>query len=124
MASPHAVASQLNPPRQANLAGVYILNGEQKEADKLLISEYGTTEIPDQLLVQIYSKTRDYERLAGIWRAFVKINSKNLEYRKNLSGAYLLANQKRSAIETLEAAIKDFPEFKSEGENLIKDIKK
>ena len=107
-----------------NLAATYILNGKQKEADELLIKGFGAAEIPDQLLVQIYSRVRDYERLAGIWRAFVKLSPENLEYRKNLSGAYLLAKNKIAAREALKQAIKDFPEFKTEGENLIKDIKK
>ena len=36
--------------------------------------------------------------------------------------SYLLANQKVEAVTALEQAIKDFPEFKIEGENLIKQI--
>ncbi|MBI3046040.1 MAG: O-antigen ligase family protein [Candidatus Harrisonbacteria bacterium] len=107
-----------------NLAAAYILNNQQREAEKLLQEGFGTADVADQILVQVYSRVQNYKRLAGIWGAFVKLEPKNLEYRKSLSGAHLLANQKASATQALEQAIKDFPEFKTEGENLIKEIKK
>ena len=105
-----------------NLAAVYILNNEQDKADQVLIKSFGEVEVPDMILVQVYSRVKNYKRLAGIWRALVKKSPNNLEFRKNLSGAQLLANQKIAAIRTLEEAIKDFPEFKEEGEKLIKEI--
>lgn len=106
-----------------NLVAVYILNGRQKAADDLLTEGFGTTEVSDSTLAAIYSTVKDYRRLAGVWRAFVKNYPDNLEYRKNLSGAYLLAENKIAARETLQQTIKDFPEFKTEGESLIKEIK-
>ncbi|OHA13806.1 MAG: hypothetical protein A2909_00790 [Candidatus Tagabacteria bacterium RIFCSPLOWO2_01_FULL_39_11] len=107
-----------------NLAAAYILNNQQAEAEKLLLEGFGTIDVADQILVQVYSQVQNYKRLAGVWKAFVKLEPRNLEYRKSLSGAYLLAKEKIAARETLEQAIKDFPEFKEEGEKLIKEIKK
>ena len=106
-----------------NLAAGYILNKQQAEAEKLLQEWFGTADIANQILIQVYSQVQNYRRLAGVWEAFVKQEPKNLEYRKNLSGAYLLADQKASATQVLKQAILDFPEFKEEGEKLIKEIK-
>lgn len=107
-----------------SLAVIYILKQKSEAADQLLIDGFGSREVADQILAQIYSRVKDYKRLAGIWRAFIKQAPNNLEYRKNLSGAHLLANNKASATQVLKQAILDFPEFKEEGEKLIKDIKK
>jgi len=106
-----------------NLAVAYILNGRQPEADEVLISGFGTVEVPSPILVTIYSRVKDYNRLVGIWKVIAKNTPQDLNYRKSLAGAHLLANQKPEAIKALEQVIKDFPEFKAEGENLIKDIK-
>lgn len=107
-----------------NLAAGYILNNQQAEAEKLLQEGFGVVDIADNTLAQVYSRVGNYQRLAGTWQAFVKLSPKNLEYRKNLSGALLSAKEKTAARAVLEQAIKDFPEFKEEGENLIKDIKR
>ena len=106
-----------------NLAVIYILSGQQEKADEVLIAGFGTAEVPNRILVGIYSQRKDYRRLVGIWKAFVEYTPSDLEYRKNLAGAYMLAGDKASAIKTLEQAILDFPEFKSEGENLIRQIR-
>lgn len=105
-----------------NLVLVYILNNQQSEADRLLIEGFGATEVPDVLLVQIYSKVKNYERLIGAWRALAKRYPSDFEYQRNLAGAYLLNNQKTEAIRTLKEAILQFPDFKAEGEALIKQI--
>jgi len=106
-----------------NLSAAYILNHQQGEADKLLIEEFGTTEVADNILSQVYSNIKDYNRLAGVWRAYVKNDPKNVEYYKNLAGAYLMANRNAEAIKSLEQAIIEVPSFKTEAENLIRQIK-
>ncbi len=106
-----------------NLAVAYILNHQQEEADKLLIEEFGVPDVADAILAQVYSNIKDYNRLAGVWRAFVKTDLKNVEYYKNLAGAYLLANRKAEAVNSLEQAVKEIPSFESEAKNLIGQIK-
>lgn len=107
-----------------NLAAVYILNNQQEKADALLIKFQGTVNAADNVLAQIYSIKKDYRRLIGVWEAFVKLDPNNDGYWKNLSNAYLLLPDRQSAIESLERAIKAIPSFKSEGENLIQEIKR
>ncbi|MDD5431144.1 MAG: O-antigen ligase family protein [Candidatus Pacebacteria bacterium] len=108
---------------RVNLAGIYILNGQQKESDALLMEFFGTTEVADNLFVQVYSKTKDYKRLAGIWRAFVAGSPTYIQYRKNLAGAYLLAGDGTRAIQELEEAVKIDPTFKEEADMYIEQIK-
>ncbi|MDP3729217.1 MAG: O-antigen ligase family protein [bacterium] len=105
-----------------NLAGAYILNNQQVKADEIIIDYYGTTEAPDRLLLGIYSRAKDYERLAGIWRGFVKFYPINIEYRQGLIGAYLLLGDKMKALEAAQDAIEAIPSFKEEGERTIKEI--
>ncbi|MEK7165408.1 MAG: tetratricopeptide repeat protein, partial [Patescibacteria group bacterium] len=106
-----------------NLTIAYILNHQQEEADELLLEEYGSVDVADNILAQVYSNIKNYDRLAGVYRAFVKSDPKNVEYYKNLAGAYLLANRKAEAINSLERAVKEIPSFEVEAKNLIGQIK-
>ncbi len=106
-----------------NLATVYILSGRQNDADKILLELFGRTDPPQQMLAQVYSRVKNYGRLIGIWKSLAKSDPSNLEYQKNLAGAYLANNQKVEAIQVLQDAILQFPDFKAEGENYLRQIK-
>ncbi|MBU6142102.1 O-antigen ligase family protein [Patescibacteria group bacterium] len=105
-----------------NLVAAYILSGQQSQADQLLMEGYGTVNVSDTLLAQVYSKVKDYNRLVGVWQAFVKNNPQNLDYRKNLAGAYLLVGNRPQAAAVLQQAIVDFPSFQAEGQAYISQI--
>jgi len=107
-----------------NLVAAYILNNQQDKADQLLLEAYKKVNIADQLLIQVYSAIKNYERLLGVWQAFVNSDPLNAEHRMSLASAYLLANQEEAAIGELEEAIRLNPGFKAEGENLISEIKR
>ncbi|MDP3999589.1 MAG: O-antigen ligase family protein [bacterium] len=111
--------------RQArmNLVLVYILNNQQAEADRLLIEEFGTVDAPDVLLVQIYSKVKNYPRLISVWKALVRYSPETIDYRVNLAGAYMLAGQPQQAILIIEEAIQMNPAFTQDGLKLIQQIK-
>ncbi|MDO8429796.1 MAG: O-antigen ligase family protein [bacterium] len=106
-----------------NLSAAYILNNQQAESEKLLKEGFGAVDVADQILAQAYSRVKNYNRLVGVWGAFVKKNPDNLEYRKNLAGAYLSAGNKTAAIGTIQEAIQINPSFKAEGEAYIQQIK-
>ncbi|TSC96820.1 MAG: hypothetical protein Athens071426_144 [Parcubacteria group bacterium Athens0714_26] len=110
------------PQARMNLVAAYILNKQQAEADKLLFEAYGTVEVPENLLIQAYSVIKDYQRLLGIWRAFVKDDPNNFNYRFSLAGAYLLNNIREDAIAQLKEAIRIKPSFESEGNSYIQQI--
>lgn len=105
-----------------NLAATYILNNEQKKADELLLSKAGAVDVADNILVQVYSRTKNYKRLLGVWQAFVKSDPTNLNYVKSLVGAHLLLGQNKEAVKVLEETIKLRPDFQEEGETYIKEI--
>lgn len=105
-----------------NLAAVYILDNQQKKADELLIEKFGTADLAESILAQVYSSRRDYKRLLGIWQAFVKNDPKNVQYRKNVAAVYLELGKREEAILELEEAIKIDPSFKEEGETYIREI--
>lgn len=106
-----------------NLVAAYILNGQQSEADKLLIEAYGTVNVADKILVSVYSTVKNYPRLAGVWEGLVKNTPDNLEYWKSLAGAYMLAEDDVNAIRVLQEAMAAFPEFQQEGAEYIKQIR-
>ena len=83
---------------------------------------FGKLEMPRIILVQVYYRVKNYERMIGIWKAFTETDPRNLEYRRSLAGSYLLAARRLEAVQTLQEAMADFPEFRAEGEALIKDI--
>lgn len=106
-----------------NLAAAYILGGEQAKADQLLLEEFGTVNVADQILTQAYSAIQNYERLRGIWQAFVDQDPLNTQYRVSLAGAHLLLGMKEEAIRQLEEAIRLDPSFKAQGEAYIQQIR-
>ncbi len=106
-----------------NLAAAYILNGQQEKADQLLIEAYGRTDVTESVLVQVYSARKDYQRLAGIWGAFVESDPANTQYIKGLTGAYLLLGDEASAIKTLEEGASANPAFAPEASAFIRQIR-
>ena len=66
------------PSAQLNLAAAYILNDEQEKADALLIEWHHAVNIPERVLVQVYSIKKNYPRLVGVLKAFVDAELKRL----------------------------------------------
>lgn len=106
-----------------NLAAAYILGGEQAKADQLLLEEFGTVNVADDILVQAYSAVQDYGRLLGAWQAFVERDPRNAQYRVSLAGAYMLLGARAEAISQLEEAIRLDPGFKAQGDAYIQQIR-
>ena len=106
-----------------NLAAAYILAGDQARADVLLEEGYGTVNVPLNVFVQVYSVRKDYERLLGIWQAFLASDTHNMQYWKNVAATYLLLKKPAEAIKTLEEAYAVDASFKSEAEDYIQQIR-
>jgi len=108
---------------RVSLAAAYILNNKQNQADALLVEGFGTVNVPEQVLAQVYAVRKDYPRLLAIWQAFLETNHQNLDYWKNVAAVYLELGKYSDAIKTLENAIAENPSFKAEGESYITQIK-
>ncbi len=52
-----------------NLVAVHILNGDQDVADKYLMENFGTVDVPDQLLLRVYKTIGKEDRAARILKA-------------------------------------------------------
>lgn len=104
-------------------AAGYILNDEQEKADELLIKSYGTRDVAEHILTQVYLIKKNYQRLLGIWLSYVASDPKNIQYRKNVAAVYVELGRRAAAIKTLEEAIEIDPGFKQEGESYINEIK-
>jgi O-antigen ligase/Tfp pilus assembly protein PilF len=105
------------------LAGVYIMTGQQGQADKLLMEWFGTVNVADDFLAKVYYKSKNYPRLISTWQTYVDTNKNNVGYRKSLAAAYLLNGQNGEAIRVLEEAIAIDPSFEKEAQEYITQIR-
>ncbi len=115
-----------------NLVVTYVLNNQQDKADALLKDRFGTVDVADPLLLQVYRGKPDYQRFLGVSLAFVKQNGENADYRKGLAQAYFLDYKNRTsdrgelqkAIQELREAIRLEPSFKASGEGMIGELQR
>lgn len=104
------------------LVQLYILMGNQLEADRLLMEGFGKLDVTDNSLIKAYYLTQQYGRMVDIWKAYVVANPKNLEYRQSLAGAYLINGQKDMAIKALQGIIEVDPSTASRVNELINQV--
>jgi O-antigen ligase len=107
---------------RVDLAGAYILMGEQDKADQLLMEGFGKVNVAYDFLIRSYNAVKKYDRMLGIWKVFVEQNPTNTNYRKGLAGAYLLNNQRNDAVETLRSILNIDPSLELEVNNYISQI--
>lgn len=105
------------------LAGIYITSGQQDKADALLVEGFGTANVANDFLVQVYYKAKNYPRLVATWQAYVNKDETSISYRRSLAGAYLLNGQKEEAIRVLEEAAAMSPSFEKEAKDYIEQIR-
>lgn len=106
-----------------NAAAGYILNNHQELADKILMEQYGRTDVAEPILAQVYSRTKNYTRLLGVWKAFIEANPNDIQYWKNVAAVQIELGEREEAIQTLREAIVQNPSFKEEGESYINEIR-
>ncbi len=106
-----------------NLAGLYILNNQQQEADALLLEEYHTVDVPEELLARVYTMRNDTRRLLGIRRAFVESNPTNGDYALQLARMYVALGNVSKAIGVLESAASHNSAFAGQASTTIVEIR-
>ncbi len=107
-----------------NLIAAYILNGDQKNADKLLMEGYGRLDPPIDLFVTVYERARNFVRLEGIERSLVANIPANVSYRTNLAKLLAALGRRSEAIKSLREAIQFIPTFATDANILIEKIQK
>ncbi len=99
-----------------------ILAGEDAVASQVLQEKYGTDEVADTTIIQAHLKAGNHATAIRIAEGVVADDPQNLDKLKFLAGVYLSVGQPGGAISTLRRAIEAHPEFRIEGEELIREI--
>lgn len=97
-------------------------NGKAAEANELLLDEFGTTTIDNNRLLQVYVNTENWEKVKEIWALRVDKNPNDRQTRLSLAASYLQLGDRKQAVAELETIIEMFPDFKDQGEYLIREI--
>jgi O-antigen ligase/tetratricopeptide (TPR) repeat protein len=84
-------------------SGLFYANNKAV-ADALLVEGFGTVLVDDPRLLQVYTNTKQFDRLIGIWQARVDAQPNNAETRFGLATAYFAAGDTQNTILTLEKA--------------------
>jgi len=119
-------AYELKPSYQeaaALYAAGLVLTGDDKNADAVLMEQFGTTVVPNDALVNAYAATKQYDRLLALWEERVRREPDNYQPRTALAAVYLVLGERNKAVTSLEEAIRLNPAFKEQGEFYIKEIR-
>ena len=103
------------------LAAVYVRKDDLVE--QLLVPEYGTVLRRDDMFIEAYYKTKQYDKVIAIWKLKVESNPEDSKNYIGLGAAYLSDNQRQKAIEVIQQAIKLDSDFKETGEYYIREIR-
>ena len=107
-------------------AGLYY-TGDIPSGDQLLLSGpkdegFGTVLVDDQRLLQVYTNTKMYDRVIGIWKNRVAAAPKDAQQLVGLAAAYFAQGDKANTIATLQAAGKLDPTLAQQAQSLITQI--
>ena len=103
------------------MAAIYA--GQNKLAEELLVSAYGTMIVDDDRLVGAYATTKQFDKLVEIWKLRVKANPENPQYHLSLAASYLQAGERERAVSEIQKVIDINPNFKDQGEFYIREIR-
>lgn len=101
--------------------GLFMAN-QQIEADKLLTEGFGTVLYDDDRLLQVYTNTRQFDRVIGIWSARVERDPQNSDLHLGLASAYFTANNMPATIAELQKVAQLNPQMAAQMQTLISQI--
>ncbi len=99
-----------------------IVAGDTATANKILISAYGTTNIDSDILAVAYYRVKDWPHLIALWKMRANASGATVNAWFSLASAYYLSGDKADAIQTINTAVKMFPDAASIGASAIKQI--
>lgn len=110
------------PQAARNLIVVAILDNKADYAESLMEKHYGKRIIADQQLVNAYARIGANDKVRDIWKLFVESDPQNAQYHVSLAAAHLKLGARVDAVLELQKAMLINPEFKAQGEQIIKEI--
>lgn len=110
-----------NYPDAQRLYMIALLYADKFTELNAFIKEYPPTQVNEQLL-DLFKEKQQYGLIISVYKGLVEKNPKVLNVRVSLAAAQFTGGDRAGAIATLRAAIKDFPEFEKNGNQIISDI--
>jgi O-antigen ligase/tetratricopeptide (TPR) repeat protein len=103
------------------LGGIYSKNAEIQNE---MYSKLGQDVIiSDDRFIKAYADIGDYSSVIAILTARVQKNPTSIQAKIDLASAYAGIGQKQKAIDIINQVIKDNPDFKTQGESYINQLK-
>ncbi len=97
-------------------------SGDKVAADKVLIDGFGTVLVDDQRLIQVYTTTKQTDRVVGIWQARIAADPKNAQLHVGLASFYFSIADIANTIVQLRIAAQTDPALSGQAEQIIKQI--
>lgn len=118
----HEMDATYDVPR-VMYAAILMYANNQNEADRLLTERFNTPIVDNEILLQAYLDTKQFSKVLEVWKARAKAAPNDANALIGLGRAYLISGDKANAIKSIEEAIRLEPQFKEQGEGIIKDIR-
>ncbi len=100
-----------------------LYTGDQALFDSLITEEYRHHYYISDFILRSAYELKRYDLIEDILAYRIENDPKNLQLRVSSAAVYYENKDTKRAIETLEQAIKDFPEFKTQGEQYIAQLR-
>jgi tetratricopeptide (TPR) repeat protein len=110
------------PELAAYAAAGDIVNGDQKSADKILLTAFGTTTVDSNPLIIAYYRVKNWPKLIRTLRLRTESSTAGPNEWFSLAAAYFESGDRASAVSTINAAVAKFPEAATSGAAAIKQI--
>jgi O-antigen ligase len=100
-----------------------LASGNKSLSDEILKSIPQSKIIFDDRYLSVLLTLKQYQEIINIVQKRIELDPTNLQHRITLTAAYLQADRRGEAVQTLEELIKIEPSFKDKGEYYISEIK-
>jgi O-antigen ligase/tetratricopeptide (TPR) repeat protein len=103
-------------------AGGLFYSGQKVVADKLLTDRFGSVITDDDQLLQVYTNTKQWDRVIAIWQLRVKNTPANPDFHLGLAAAYFQSGNGPKTISELQEVAKLDPSRAGQVQQLITQI--
>jgi tetratricopeptide (TPR) repeat protein/O-antigen ligase len=114
-------------PNYADAARLYALalirDGKDKEAVELLTKHFGTPAIDDDKILKAWVNAKRYDIVVMVLEKRVESNPADVQLKVSLAAAYKELGDRDKAIAVLEGAKASSPEYASQMDSFIKEIR-
>jgi Flp pilus assembly protein TadD len=108
------------PDATVNYAAALIATGDEKDAVPLLAQNSAWQ--TDNRIINAYVAEKNYTKVISIYKTLVAQNPSNVQYRVSLAASYYAEKDIYDAKTTINQAIKDFPLYKDQLNQLLNQI--